>query len=409
MQSNLQIPTKLTPVFTNLQTNAYDVIVMEGGRGGAKSNALAAVGVQESFVDDGVILCCREIQKSISDSLYSAILSEIKARGLTSYFEVTKTEIVNRYTGARFIFAGLKHNITSVKSINKLRVVLTDEAENISQESWDYLRPTPRYGNVRTYVVFNPRFESDPTWQEFVVKKDDTTLHITINWQDNPWFPASLNRQRLRDAKGDAARYSWIWEGKFLAVTESSILGRKLTSRHFDLDDSYGTPYIGVDWGFSVDPTACIEAYIKGESLYIRNAASKIGLELDDTAAWLLAHIPLMKKYTSRADSARPETISKVKKDIPLMQACRKWAGSVEDGVTQLLAFDEIVVHPDAMVCYSELTAFSYKVDRHDQLTSAILDADNHYADALRYAIEPMVGGRAKRSYGTAGTRTFGT
>ena len=79
----------------------------------------------------------------------------------------------------------LKH---TQKTIDKLRVVLTDESENISQTSWDYLRPTPRYGQVRFYIVFNPRFEQDATWQEFVVKKDQRTLHITINFNDNPFF-----------------------------------------------------------------------------------------------------------------------------------------------------------------------------------------------------------------------------
>ena len=67
-------------------------------------------------------------------------------------------------------------------------------------------RPTPRYGHTRTYVVFNPRFEQDPTWQEFVIRADDNnnTLLTEINWRDNPWFPDSLERQRQRSLLGDA-------------------------------------------------------------------------------------------------------------------------------------------------------------------------------------------------------------
>ena len=150
---NFEYPAKLHESFVNLTTNNYDVIVWEGGRGGAKSQALACIGVAESFIDDGVILCCREIQKSIADSLYATIVSCIYKYKLESYFKILQTEITNLVTGARFIFAGLKTNITSIKSIDKLRVVLTDEAENISQTSWDYLRPTPRYGQVRFYIV----------------------------------------------------------------------------------------------------------------------------------------------------------------------------------------------------------------------------------------------------------------
>lgn len=388
---NNNIPHKLLPAFDNLKTNQYDVIVWRGGRGSAKSDSLSAIGIMESFVDDGVILCCREIQKSIADSLYASLKSYIEDNNLTNYFKIIQNEIVNLYTGARFIFAGLKSNITSIKSIKKLRVILTDEAENISQNSWDNLRPTPRYGQVRTYVVFNPRFETDATWQEFIVKKNDSTLDIEINWRDNPWFPESLNKLRLSQLNGDAGRHNWIWEGKFLQISDASILAKKLKVRDFEINEAFSTPYIGVDWGFSVDPTAVIEAYVFDGCLYIRNAASKVHLELDDTAAWLISHVPLIGNYTSRADCARPETISKVSKEIRLMKGCTKWKGSVEDGVVALQSFREIVIHPDAEVCFAELSAYNYKVDDHGDPTTVIEDKNNHFADALRYAIEPLI------------------
>jgi len=387
----INAPKKLIPAFDNLKSCLYDIIIMEGGRGGAKSEALSALGVLESFIDDGVILCCREIQKSIADSLYATIVSTIYKYELQSYFKIIQGEITNNLTGSRFIFAGLKSNITSIKSINKLRVVLVDEAENVTDTSWSYLRPTPRYGQVRFYVVFNPRFEHDATWQQFIINKDDRTLHITINWHDNPWFPESLNNQRLRDLRGDAGRYAWIWEGKFLQISDSSILAKKLKVLDFEITKEFGTPYIGIDWGFSVDPTAIIECYHYNDCLYITNAAAKVGLELDDTGAYLIDHVPNVLKYTSRADCARPETISKVKKEIPLIKGCTKWKGSVEDGVVALQTFKAIYIHPDAQCCFAELAAYSYKTDDTDNPTTDIEDKNNHYADALRYAIEPIV------------------
>lgn len=395
------VPNKLLPAFNNLSQAIYDIIVWKGGRGSGKSQSLAAIGILESYIDDGVILCCREIQKSISDSIYSMLVSYIEDKGLGKDFKILNTSITNLKTGAEFIFAGLKSNITSIKSINKLRVVLTDEAENISQNSWDILLPTPRYGDVRIYVVFNPRFEDDPTYQEFVAKTDDRKLVIDIQYTDNPWFPPSLERQRQRDAKGDAGRYAWIWKGSFLQITEASILAKKLVTRLFEVDDSFGDPLIGVDWGFSNDPNAVTESYVKENTLYIRNAAKRIGLELDDTAEWLVKHVPKIKQFTSRADSARPETISKVKHDkehpIPLIKACKKWKGCVEDGIAQLQSFDEIVIHPDAEDCKAELTAYSFKKDKFDEITAIPLDVDNHFADSLRYGIEPHIG-RGKKS-----------
>lgn len=396
---DLEIPSKLIPAFQNLTTNEYDAIVLKGGRGGAKSQALAAIGILESYIDDGVILCCREIQKSIDDSIHSVIVSSIHDRGLQSHFKILDKEITNLVTGARFIFAGLKSNITSIKSINKLRVVLVDEAENVTQHSWDVLRPTPRYGKTRLYVVFNPRFETDATWQEFIVKQDARTLVITINWQDNPWFPESLNNQRLRDARGDAGRYQWIWGGDFLKIADNAILAKLLKVREFDVDWKFGDPLIGVDWGFSVDPAAVVECFVKDRTLFIRNAGAKIGLRLDDTAEWLIKHVPNIKKYTSRADNSRPETINKVNNDIPLMKPCIKWPGCVEDGVATLLSFDEIVIHPDAECSFAELTSYSYKLDKFGEPTTVIEDRNNHYADALRYAIEPMVNGKKYSLY----------
>ena len=395
------VPNKLLPAFNNLSQAIYDIIVWKGGRGAAKSQALAAIGILESYIDDGVILCCREIQKSVSDSIYSMLVSYIEDKGLSKDFKILNTSITNIRTGAEFIFAGLKSNITSIKSINKLRVVLVDEAENVTQNSWDILLPTPRYGDVRIYVVFNPRFEDDPTYQEFVAKTDPRKLVIDIQYTDNPWFPPSLERQRQRDAKGDAGRYAWIWKGKFLQITEASILAKKLVTREFEVDDSFGDPLIGVDWGFSNDPNAVTESYVKDNTLYIRNAAKKVGLELDDTAEWLVKHVPKIKKFTSRADNSRPETISKVKHDkenpIPLIKACKKWTGCVEDGIAQLQSFDEIVIHPDAEECKAELTAYSFKKDKFDEITAIPLDLDNHFADSLRYGIEPHIG-RGKKS-----------
>lgn len=408
---DLEVPSKLLPAFENLSTHQYDAIVWKGGRGGAKTEALVAIGILESYIDDGVILCCREIQKSLDDSLYSAIVSGIKDRELSHHFKILNNEITNLVTGAKFIFAGLKSNITSVKSINKLRVVLVDEAENVTQNSWDVLRPTPRYGNTRLYVVFNPRFEADATWQEFIVKKDDRTLVITINWQDNPWFPPSLNNQRQRDARGDAGRYQWIWGGKFLKISDASVLGKKIRSEYFEIDESFGDPLIGIDWGFSGDPTAITESYAKGRILYIRRAADQIKLELDDTSEWLIKQVPNVLSYTSRADSSRPETISKVKNDkqnpIKLIKACKKYPGSVEEGIAFLQSFEAIIVHPEADACLAELTAYSYKKDKFDQPTTILQDKDDHYADSLRYGVEPLIGGKTRQAPATGGTRTF--
>lgn len=397
-----KIPIKLSESFNNLATNKYDTIVWHGGRGSAKSEALALIGILESYIDDGVILCAREIQKSIDDSLYASVVAKVQELGLDGDFYVTKTKIQNIKTGSKFMFAGLKSNITNVKSIKKLRVVLVDEAENVSQNSWDVIRPTPRYGNTRLYVVFNPRFEIDPTWQEFVKTQDPDTLCVKINWRDNPWFPQSLERQRQRALRGDIGKYNWIWEGDFLRVSDRSILGRQLKVDYFDVDDSFGHPYIGIDWGFSNDPNVIVECYVKGNNLYVHKCGIKKQVQLTATAGWLQSKVPMVTKYPAYADCARPETISMVSETLPMVKACKKWSGSIEDGVAFLQTFESIIIHPKACTnqdeqdeLIAELYGYSYKVLNKDtpqeEVTADIEDKSNNVADAIRYALQPLI------------------
>ena len=401
-QIKATFPAKLKSSFANLTQNRYDTIVWHGGRGSAKSEALALIGIAESYIDDGVILCAREIQKSIDDSLYSSIAHKINDMGLADDFLILRTKIHNLRTGAQFVFAGLKSNITNVKSITKLRVVLVDEAENVSQNSWDVIRPTPRYNHTRLYVVFNPRFENDPTWKEFVATPDENTLVVKINWRDNPWFPKSLERQRIRALRGDIGKYNWIWEGDFLRVSDRSILGRQLSVDYFDVDESYGHPYLGIDWGFSNDPNVIVECYVRGNELYVRRCGIKRKVQLTSTAAWLSDKVPMVKQYPARADCARPETVSMVSNTLPMVKACKKWSGSIEDGVALMQTFEKIVIHPKACTnqdeqdeLIAELYGYSYKVINKDtpqeEVTASIEDKSNNVADAIRYALEPLI------------------
>jgi phage terminase large subunit len=399
---DIRYPQKLEPSFFNTSSNRYDTIVWHGGRGSAKSEALVLLGVVESFVDDGVILCAREIQKSISDSLYASIVAKITELNLQDKFNINQSEIINLDTGAKFIFYGLKTNVNSLKSIKNLRVILVDEAENVSQNSWDIIRPTPRYRNTRLYVVFNPRFETDPTYKEFVTNADENTLVTKINWRDNPWFPPSLERQRQRSLKGDIGKYNWIWEGDFLKISEKSVLGRQLSVDYFDIDESYGDPLIGIDWGFSGDPNVIVECYHRGNVLYLRKCGIKLRVPLRTTADWLKTKVPNVAFYPSRADCARPETINLVAEDLRLVKACSKWAGSIEDGVSLMQTFDKIIIHPkcgatqdEQEEIIAELYGYSYKVTNKDtpqqDVTAVIDDKSNNVADAIRYAIEPLI------------------
>jgi len=169
----------------------------------------------------------------------------------------------------------------------------------------------------------------------------------------------------------------------------------------FEPDGSFDGPYQGLDFGFAQDPTAAVRCYIKDRVLYIRNEAGKVKLELDDTAGFLCRAIPEFEKYATRADSARPESISYLKRPqkgdkaaayLPRMESVKKWAGSVEDGVEFIKSFEKVVIHPDCQQVAREFRLYSFKIDRlSGDILPVIVDANNHYIDALRYALVPLM------------------
>jgi phage terminase large subunit len=149
----------------------------------------------------------------------------------------------------------------------------------------------------------------------------------------------------------------------------------------------------GIDFGFAQDPTTAIECFLINNSLYVSRECGKIGLELDYTSEFIKRHIDSIDKYVIRADSARPESISYLKRQgMPRIQGVKKWPGSVEDGVEFMRSLDEIVVHPDCIGTLEEMRKYSYKVHKQTgDILPDIEDKFNHYVDAIRYALNPLI------------------
>jgi phage terminase large subunit len=365
----------------------------KGGRGGMRTTSIA-----RAFVDwmaDGPIRLCaaRSFQNSIADSNKQAIEDQIYALNLSDRFNITDRYIESDVGGV-CTFKGLERNPDSFKSFESLDVLWWEEANAATRATLDKVTPTLRKKGSRLIFSYNPEDRDDPieNIQKVYANHPLGCVIRLTNYLDNPWISEELKADALALKASDYERYLHVFEGEFWSHSEASILGKKLKGYQFDVDESFGTPFIGVDWGFSQDPTAVTESYIKGNSLFIRRAANKVRLELVDTAEWLKNKAPNILRYASFADSARPETISMVRRDIPLIRSVDKWKGSVEDGVAVLQSFDEIVIHPEcAPDTLSELRAYCYKIDKNDNITSDILDENNHYADSLRYGLSPRI------------------
>ncbi len=204
----IQIPQKFEFLF---KPKRYKVLY--GGRGGAKSHAIARALLALGATKTLRIVCAREIQKSISDSVHALLNDIIKESGLQAFYEVQR-DIIKGKNGTEFKFRGLKHNTTDLKSLEGADICWVEEAQNVSHNSWEILIPTIRKSNSEIWVSFNPKNLTDPTYKRFVSYKDDDIIAVPVGWQDNPFFPEVLNRERLKLQKEDPEAYDHIWEGK---------------------------------------------------------------------------------------------------------------------------------------------------------------------------------------------------
>lgn len=356
----------------------------------------------------GVILCGREYMNSLEDSSMEEVKQAIRSvPWLDAYFDIGEKFIRTRNRRVSYTFTGLRHNLDSIKSKARVLIAWIDEAENVSEIAYQKLLPTVRENDSEVWLTWNPELDGSPTDLRFVKNPPPNSKLVELNYTDNPWFPDVLEQERRNDRERlDDQTYAWIWDGAYRENSEAQILAGKYRVAEFDPAAGWDGPYFGLDWGFSQDPTVGVKLWVHDHRLWVEYEAGKIGLENDDIADFMIARLPGIEQHVTRADSARPETISHVKSkgrdgqraNLPRLQGVEKWKGSVEDGIAHLRSYKEIVIHPRCVQTLREARLYSYKVDRltGDVLTD-IVDANNHYMDATRYALQPMI--KRKRGF----------
>lgn len=188
--------------------------IFYGGRGGAKSHNIARYLLIAGMEKPLRFLCARELQGSIMDSVHKLLSDIIDDHDLTSFYEIQKASIKGK-NGTEFFFKGLKHNATEIKSMEGVDKVWVEEAEKVSSNSWEILIPTIRKEGSEILISFNPKHPTDPTYVKFVAQADERMLVKRVSWRDNPFFPATLNDERLALQKNDTKAYEHVWEGEF--------------------------------------------------------------------------------------------------------------------------------------------------------------------------------------------------
>lgn len=401
--AKIEIPPKLIPVFTGEARYRG----ARGGRGSAKTRTFALMTAVRAYMFaeagvSGVILGAREYMNSLAESSMEEIKQAIKSvPWLDAYFDIGEQYIRTKNRRVSYVFSGLRTNLDSIKSKARILIAWVDEAESVSEVAWQKLAPTVREAGSEIWVTWNPEKDGSPTDVRFVKNPPPNSKIVEINYSDNPWFPEVLEQERLSDRdRLDDQTYAWIWEGAYRENSDAQVLSGKYRVSEFEPGAEWGGPYFGIDWGFSQDPTAGAKVWTHDSRLWVEHEAGRVGLENDDIAAYMIQRLPGIEKYKVRADSARPETISHVKSkgqdgkraNLPLLEPVDKWPGSVEDGISHLRSYKEIIIHPRCTKVLDEARKYSYKVDRATgDVLPDIIDKNNHYIDAIRYALGGLI------------------
>lgn len=360
-----------------------------GGRGSGKSHFFAELLIEEHICNPNQSsVCVREIQKTLNQSVKRLLEDKIAKLNVGNYFECLDSMIKSRNGTGTIIFMGMQnHTADSIKSLEGYDRAWVEEAQSLSQNSLDKLRPTIRKPGSELWFSWNPSLDTDPV--DVLLRGEHAppdTQVVKVNWSDNPWFPDVLKDEMQYDARRDPDKYAHIWMGEYQRNSESRVF-RNWTIEEF-VTPVDATLRFGADWGFASDPTVLVRCHIQGRKLYIDYEAYQVGCEILNIPE-LFMTVPESERYPIVADSARPETISHVKKHgFPRIMAAVKGPKSIEDGIEWLKSFD-IVVHPRCRHTIDELSLYSYKVDKMTgQVLPMLEDKQNHVIDALRYACE---------------------
>lgn len=215
-------PAKFKPLFNPARYKVY-----WGGRGGAKSwnfaRALLILGAQKRLR----ILCTRELQSSIRESVHKLLSDQIDMLGLSSFYEILQAEI-RGVNGTGFFFEGLKHNTNKIKSMEGVDICWIEEADKVSESSWSLLIPTIRKPGSEFWISFNPGLKEDATYKRFILNPPEGAIVQKVGWQDNPWFPDELRSEMEHLKEVDYDEYLHIWEGELKAFADGAIYGEQL-------------------------------------------------------------------------------------------------------------------------------------------------------------------------------------
>lgn len=226
----IELPPKLIPVFTGeaMYRGAY------GGRGSAKTRSFAKMaavfGVKFAQANmPGVIVCGREFMNSLDESSLAEVKAAIASEPwLAQAYDVGEKYVRTKDKRIDFAFIGLRHNLDSIKSKALIRLLWVDEAEPVSETAWSKAIPTVREDGSEIWITWNPERRKSATHRRFREAPPEGAKIVELNWRDNPWFPATLDKTRREDLEKRPDQYAHVWDGDFVTVVEGAYYAKPL-------------------------------------------------------------------------------------------------------------------------------------------------------------------------------------
>lgn len=409
IEGHIQIGEKFAPLFKPARYK-----ISYGGRAGIKSWQFARALLILGQINPLRVLCGREFMSSIEDSVHKLLKDQIALMDLGYWYNVGKKTIYGA-NGTEFRFVGLGDmsqaaSRTRIKSFEAVDVLWVEEAESISERTWEVTIPTIRKKGSEIWITYNPNLATDATHQRFHPDGGSWPpaghyVVIESNWRENPWMTDEIRWEKDHAFATDPEAAAHIWDGQLRQHAEAAIFAPSVmpdgTRVPKYVVHAFPTPtkdvrfFHGIDWGFAQDPLCGVRMWTTGqmptEELWIDAEAWAVGVEIDQMAAFFDARIPTMRKWPIMADNARPELISYMRGLGFNIDAADKWEGCVEDGIAHLRGFTKIHIHERCKHGQDEARLYSFKIDKNNgQVLPIIVDKHNHFWDACIAAGEPI-------------------
>jgi len=361
-----------------------------GGRGGGKSHQVVELQlVAQVRNQNRNLVCIREVQRSLKDSVKKLFEDKIKKMGLEPYFDIKGTEIRSRKGSGVILFQGMSDSTAeSIKSLEGMDCAWVEEAQVLSKRSMELLRPTIRRPDSEIWFTWNPQSEEDPVDKLLCgPKRSPNSIVIKVNIGQNPHASAALRAEAEWDRINDPIKFAHVWGGDYEKHAEARIF------RHWRVEE-FETPKdaifrFGADWGFSPDPTVLVRCFIEGRRLFVDYEAWATECEIEDTPDLFLT-IPQAEVYNIVAGPDRKDRIMSLRRHGLKVFPAVRGAGSVMEGIEFLRGYD-IVIHPRCPKVAEEFKAYKHPID---PLTGKVLPTlpagRNHTIEALRYAVESV-------------------